>query len=498
MMKRAVVIGAGLGGLATAIRLAATGQLDVTLLERNPGPGGRAGFFEVEGYHFDAGPTLITEPMLLEDLWQSAGRNVHDDVELIPLDPYYRVYFADGSTIDYSGDMAAMAAQIEALAPGDGQGYRDLLKWAGDVYDNGFMDMGRQPFMRLQDVVGAVPGLALSRAWLSAYTRAGQFVKDERIHQMFSFHPLFIGGNPRRASAIYMVIPYIEKHGGVFYAKGGTASIVQAMETLFTELGGKVVYNADVTELCTDKRRVIGAKLVDGTEYPAEVVVSNADIATTYREMLPGVTRHKYTDRKLDSMKYSMSAFLFYGGVKRKYPNLEVHNVVLGEYDRLLTDIFDKKVIPENPAYYIYMPSRVDPDMAPEGSESFYVLAPVPHLTDNIDWSVEKMRFRDRLLGILEAWGMPGLTENLVVERIVTPDDFARRFRAYRGNAFAFEPRLLQSAYWRPHNRSEEVDGLYFVGAGTHPGAGVPGVIMGAEIAAKLVKQDVLGSAPVR
>lgn len=489
-MKQFIVIGSGLGGLAVAIRLAASGKAQVKLVERLSTPGGRASFFEVDGYRFDAGPTIITEVQLLEALWQLAGRSVHDDVELIPLEPYYRIYYTDGTTLDYSGNHEKMLEQIAAREPADAEGYQRMLAQTGALYRGPFQTLARQPFLTVSDLIGAFPALVKYNAWMSNYMATSRFFKHPFHKQIFSFHPLFIGGNPKNSSAIYSVIPYLEKENGVHYTKGGTSSLIKAMVKLFEDLGGTICYDSDVTEIRTENGRAVGV-LLNGDEYvPADAVVSNADIATVYREMLPGIQRRKYTDQRLNRMHYSMSAFLLYGGTNRTYPNMEVHNVSLGDYNQVLVNIFKIKRVPERPSVYVYIPSRIDPTMAPEGGESFYVLAPVPHLTPDTDWDAEFPAFREKVLDELEFLGMEGIRDALVVERYTTPVDFQRHLRATHGNAFSFEPRLFQSAYWRPHNRSEEVPNLYFVGAGTHPGAGLPGTLLTAEVTMKLIHED--------
>ena len=489
-MKKAVVIGSGFGGLAAAIRLQARG-VDTTILEKRPQVGGRAYQFKEKGYTFDMGPSLITAPQIIDSVFQAAGRNLSDYLDLMPLDPYYRIYFHDGSYLDYSGDAEAMKRQMAHFNPQDAANYDRFMEACKPIYEAVITEgLGAKPFDTVKSMLEFVPrAMKLGAIW-NVTTLVNRYFKDPRHRFAFSFHPLFIGGNPFRSPSIYLMIPYLEKVDGVFFTRGGMYSVVQAMEQLFLELGGKIYTNHEVARINVEEGRVTGVRS-RGDTIRADIVISNADVATTYKKMIAPEHRRKWTDKRLEKIDYSMSCFLLYLGVKKQYPKLKHHTLILSErYKALIKDIFDNKILADDFSMYLHAPTRTDPSMAPEGSESLYVLIPVPNLKADIDWSVQARPFADKVLEFLEQWGMQGLRENLEVERIYTPVDFERDLGAYYGNAFAIEPKLTQTAYLRPHNASEDVKGLYFVGAGTHPGAGVPGVLLSAETTEKCIVRD--------
>jgi len=489
--QRAVVIGSGFGGLAAAIRLQAAG-LRVTLLEKREKVGGRAYQLRDRGYTFDMGPSLITAPGIIDSVFQAAGRSLRDYVDLMPLDPYYRIYFHDGTQIDYNtADPERMKRQMRAFHPGDAERYDDFMEAIRPIYDAVIGDrLGSRPFDTLGTMAGFMPRLIRTNAWMPAAWFANRFFKDFRHRFIFSFHPLFLGGNPFTAPAVYMMIPYLEKVGGVWFSRGGMYSVVEAMATVFREIGGEIRTGTEVTRIQVQGGRAVAVE-AGGEVFPAEVVVSNADVAHLYGTLLRQVPRRRWTERRLRRMDYTMSCFLLYLGTRKQFPQLEHHTLILAErYRKLLEDIFEKKILPGDFSMYLHVPTRTDPGMAPEGCESMYVLVPVANNASGLDWKAEGGRFADVVIDFLEEWGMEGLRENLEVLHTFTPDDFQSELNAHLGNAFAVEPKFTQTAWFRPQNRSEEVAGVYLVGAGTHPGAGVPGVFLSAEATYGCIAKD--------
>jgi phytoene desaturase len=479
--KKAVVIGSGFGGLALAVRLQAAG-LQVTLVEKREKLGGRAYQLKDQGYTFDMGPSLITAPQIISSIFEAAGKRMEDYLELIPLDPYYRVYFHDGSHLDYVGDGERMKAQMRQFSPEDAERFDAFMDKVRPIYDAVIADrLGSKPFDTIGTMLGFLPRMAKLQAHQTVTSFVNRFFKDFRHRFIYSFHPLFVGGNPFNTPAIYLMIPYLERKGGVWFTRGGMYSVVEAMGTVFQELGGTVVTDAEAREIRVENGRAVGVDTAQGY-FPADIVCSNADPGHTYKGLIKPQHRRKWTDRKVDRTDYAMSCFLLYMGTRKQYPQLEHHTLILTErYKGLLRDIFRKKILPEDFSMYLHVPTRTDPGMAPEGCESMYVLVPVANNRSGIDWSTQTEPFTQRILEFLEEWGMEGLRENLEVLHIFTPDDFETELNATWGNAFAIEPKFTQTAWFRPHNRSEDVDGLYLVGAGTHPGAGVPGVMLSAE-----------------
>ena len=483
----AVIIGSGFGGLAAAIRLGARGYR-VTVLERLEQAGGRASVFRQDGFTFDAGPTIITLPWLFEELWALAGRRLEDDVELKALNPFYKILYPDGEEFSCCADPEAMRAEVARLSPGDVDGYRRFMKQSEAIYRLGFEELGHLPSDSLKNMMRALPGFVRYRADRSVYKMVSRYVRDERLRFAFSFHPLFIGGNPFRVTSIYALVAYLEHRWGVHFAMGGTGSLVKGLVGLIEGQGGEVRCNTEVAEIMVRDGKATGVRLASGEEIDAEIVVSNADSAWTYRNLLPSASRRRWTDRKLDRSRYSMSLFVWYFGTNRTYPDVGHHTIILGpRYRELLTDIFDRKILADDFSLYLHRPTATDPSLAPDGCDSFYVLSPVPHLGADIDWTAEAERYRLRIQAALSASLLPGLEDAVISSRIMTPIDFRDRLSSENGAAFGLEPVFTQSAWFRPHNRSEEVDRLYLVGAGTHPGAGVPGVLSSARILDEVV-----------
>jgi phytoene desaturase len=479
----AVVVGAGFGGLAAAIRLGARGYR-VTLVDRLDQPGGRARVFEQDGFTFDAGPTVVTAPFLLEELWSLAGREMEDDVDLVRVDPFYRIRFDDGTVFDYTGDTDAMIDQIRALRPADVDGYRQFLEAAKEIFEIGFEKLGHVPFHDLTDMLKLVPVMTKLESYRSVYGYVSTFVENEKLRQVLSFHTLLVGGNPFATSAIYAMISYLERHWGVWYAMGGTNTIVRGLADLVDAVGGRQRYGEEVDQILVNgDGRTHGVRLQSGEEIPADLVVSNADVGWTYRHMIDATHRTTWTNQRVESMDYSMSLFVWYFGTDRVYDDVEHHTILMGpRYRELLRDIFHRKTLADDFSLYLHRPTKTDPSMAPEGHDAFYVLSPVPHLESGTDWRTEAEPYRQKIEDYLAETVLPDLGDHLATSRMLTPKEFRTDYKSLKGAAFSVEPRLTQSAWFRPHNESEDVGGLYFVGAGTHPGAGMPGVLSSARV----------------
>lgn len=489
-MPRAVVIGSGFGGLAAAIRLQAMG-FATTIVERRAELGGRAYQLREAGYTFDMGPSLITAPDIIDAVFRAGGTSLAEALDLIPLDPYYRVYFHDGSFIDYSGDVRAMKDQMRRFNPADAERYDAFMAAIRPIHEAVITErLGAKPFDSLAAMASFLPRVIRTGSYWPVTRFVNRYFQDPRHRFLFSFHPLFIGGNPFRAPSVYLSIPYLEKSGGVWFTRGGMYSLVQALARTFEAQGGRILTDCPAEAIQADGGRVTGVR-AGGQAFPADLVVSNADLAFTYRRLIAPEQRRTWTDARLDRLEHTMSCFLLYLGVRRQYPQLLHHTLILSErYEGLLRDIFDRKILPEDFSMYLHAPTRTDPGMAPPGCESMYVLIPVANNRSGIDWSVEGPALEAKVLDFLERWGLEDLRANIEVCRRFTPDDFAGELGATWGNAFGIEPKLSQTAYFRPHNASEDLAGLYFAGAGTHPGAGVPGVLLSAEAVEHCIRRD--------
>ncbi len=478
----AIVIGSGFGGLAAAVRLGARGWR-VTVLERRHAPGGRAIVHRQDGFTFDAGPTIVTAPFLLDELWALCGRRLADDVDLRPVSPFYRIRFDDGTSFDYSGDPAAMRAEIARFSPGDVAGYERFMRTSEAIYRVGFERLGHVAFSRWTSMARVLPDLLRLQAWRSVHGLVARHVRDPRLRVALSFHPLLVGGNPFAASAIYSLIAYLERSGGVHFAMGGTGRLIEGLVGLIDGQGGALRCNAEVAEITVAARRATGVRLASGEALRSEIVVSNACSAWTYRHLLPARHRRRWTDRRIERARYSMGLFVWYFGTQRRYPDVAHHTILLGpRYRALLRDIFSRHVLASDFSLYLHRPTATDPSLAPPGCDAFYVLSPVPNLLSRTDWRQQAEPYRVALQQALAATVLPGLEQQIATSRVMTPQDFQDDLLSFRGAAFGLEPILTQSAWFRPHNRSEEIDGLYLVGAGTHPGAGLPGVISSARV----------------
>lgn len=492
--KRAAIIGAGFGGLALAIRLQSAG-VDTVLFEKRDKPGGRAYVFEDDGFVFDAGPTVITDPAALRALWTLSGRSMDDYVTLIPIDPFYQLCWEDGYRFDYVNDQDALDRQIAEKSPEDVDGYKRFLAYSEDLYREGYEKLGAVPFLRFWDMVKAAPQLIRLESHRSVYSKVASYIKDDQLRQAFSFHSLLVGGNPFDTSSIYALIHALERKGGVWFAKGGTGALVQGMVQLFEDLGGTVKLNMPVDEIIIEDGRACAVK-ADGDRVPVDMVASNADVVHTYETLLRGDPGSQNQARALQKKRFSMSLFVIYFGLKGKRPELKHHMVLFGpRYRALIDEIFKADHLADDFSLYLHCPSVTDDSLAPDDHSAYYVLSPVPHLgTADIDWAVEGPKYRDRILTYLDERYIPGLKDDLVTCRIFTPFDFRDELNAHQGSAFSVEPLLTQSAWFRPHNRDSAIDNLYIVGAGTHPGAGIPGVVGSAEATAGLMLGDMPGA----
>ena len=485
--RKIIVIGSGFGGLGTAVRLQTKGY-QVELVEARDKLGGRAYVYEQDGFKFDAGPTVITAPFMIDELFTGAGRRTADYVKIVPVDPFYRIEFHDGRSFEYGGDEAATERRVAAFAPADVEGYRAMIRATKAIFAKGFLELSDRPFLNFTDMIKVAPDLIRLQSYKTVYQFVSGYIKDDLLRRVFSFHPLLVGGNPFQTTSIYALIHHLEREWGVHYAMGGTGALVQGLGRLFRELGGEVRLNSPVKQILTHEGAASGVALESGEQILADAVVSNADIANTYRLMLPANQRRRNSNRHLEKMRYSMSLFVIYFGTRKQYPNLAHHTIILCErYKELLHEIFNSKILSDDASLYLHRPSATDPSMAPAGNDCFYVLIPVPNQQSGIDWNQAAQPFRDRIMKFLDEHYMPGLLENLATEMSFTPLDFETTLRSYAGAAFSFEPIFTQSAWFRPHNESEDIRQLYFAGAGTHPGAGVPGVLSSAKIVEKLI-----------
>lgn len=484
---RAVVIGSGFGGLAAAVRLGARGYR-VTVLEKLDAPGGRAYVHKQDGFTFDAGPTVITAPFLFEDLWSLCGKRMADDIDMRPVTPFYRIRFQDGEVFDYTGDAEAMRAEVRKLAPDDVEGYEQFVRMSESIFRIGFEELAHVPFGSWFEMAKIVPDMVRLESYRSVYGLVSKHVKSERLRQVMSFHPLLVGGNPFSTTSIYSLIAFLERRWGVHFPIGGTGALVRGLVSLIEGQGGSVRCGAEVRRIVVEKGRARGVELASGERLDADVVVSNADSAWTYRYLVRGEDRKRWTDKRIERQRYSMSLFVWYFGTRRQYPDVAHHTILLGpRYRGLLDDIFERHVLADDFSLYLHRPTATDPSLAPPGCDSFYVLSPVPNLLSGTDWGERAEKYRRSIEEMLGATVLPGLREATVTSRLLTPQDFQDRLSSFRGAAFGMEPVLTQSAFFRPHNESEDVKGLYLVGAGTHPGAGLPGVLSSARVLDQVV-----------
>ncbi|BBM85309.1 phytoene desaturase [Candidatus Uabimicrobium amorphum] len=490
-MKKAIVIGSGFGGLAAAIRLQASG-FQTSIFEKRDIAGGRAYVYRDNGFIFDAGPTVITAPHCLEELFAIAGKKMEDYVELLDVDPMYRLLWEDGFVFDYTNDEKRLMEQIRRKSPKDVDNYKRFLEYTHQVFEEGYIKLADVPFLNWWSMIRVTPQLTRLQSFKSTYRRVSDFIQDPHLRQAFSFSALLVGGNPYTTSCIYTLIHYIERKWGVYFAKGGTNQLVQGLVRLFEDIGGKIYYNKEIHEIKTINGKVDGILTKDGETAHCDFVVSNAEIMHTYRDLLNKEKRVNRVRNKLEKSRFSMSLFVLYLGLDRQWPNLVHHNVMFGSrFKGLLEDIFYGNKLPDDFSLYVHAPSNTDKSLAPQGGEALYALSPVPHLGNaNIDWEKMASKYADRIIDYMEERYMPGLRKSIQTQRVFTPNDFKNILNSHLGSVFSLEPTLTQSAYFRGHNRDPHIDGLYLAGAGTHPGAGMPGVINSAKATVEVILQD--------
>ncbi len=488
--KKAVVVGAGIGGLSSAFELLNKGY-HVTVLEAGNQPGGRARVFKEKGYTFDAGPTVITAPYLFDELFELVGERTEDWVEFVPIDPFYRILFDDGSEFDYVGDEERLIENIRKINPADVDGYLRLAKHAQEIFNVGYTELADKPFSSVASMLRVLPDMIRLQNYKSVYSLVSKYIKDERLRQAFSFEPLLVGGNPHKITSIYLLIHWLERKWGVHFAKGGTTALINGLVGALTKHGVEFVYDCPVDSLQIEKghvQRVYGGK---GLHFDCDVLVSNTDPIKVYNEWIDEKWYPLRQKQRVQKKSQSMSLFVSYFGTKKKYDNLVHHTILLGpRYKGLLDDIFTRKKLADDFSLYLHAPTVTDQSLAPAGCEAFYVLSPVPNNQSGIPWDEIQGAYQEKIFSSLEKRLLPGLKENLDVSFSVTPNYFENDLRSTHGAAFGIEPSFQQSAYFRFHNQSSQIKGLYFVGANTHPGAGVPGVINSAKVLKRLVPQS--------
>ena len=483
-----IVIGSGFGGIAAALRLKAKGH-EVTLIEKHPDLGGRARVFKRNGFTFDGGPTVITAPYLINELFELFKKNPKDYIELSPLKIWYQFIFEDRSKFNYSGNENEMKAQIGELSQEDVQGYEKLVNFTKKIFDKGFTELADVPFDKPFVMMQQLPALLKLKSYKSVYSLVSSYIKNEKLRRMLSMHPLLVGGNPFTTTSIYGLILYLEKKWGIHYSMGVTGNIIKGFEKLMNEVGIKVIKGNEVKKIISKNTKITGVKLNNDNTINADIVICNADPPAVYEKLLDGNSNNSFLfNWKKKRMEYSMGLFVYYFGTKKIYENVEHHTIKFGnKYKEHLDDIFDKKKLNEDISYYLHRPSATDKSMAPEGNDCFYVLVPVPNNQSGINWNTEGEKMKSLIINKMEKDLMPNLKENIVEDFYLTPDYFEKDLNTKFGSGFSIQPKFTQSAYFRFHNKSEIYDGLYFVGAGTHPGAGVPGVLSSAKVLDKIL-----------
>ena len=488
MTKKVVVVGSGFGGLASALRLRAKGY-DVTLLEKHSDLGGRARVFKKDGFIYDGGPTVITAPYLFEELFSLFNKKISNYVKIVPLNLWYRFIFNDGKTFDYSGDEASMEKEIKKFSNTDLKGYKNLVNFTEKIFNKGFTDLSDKPFNKFTFMLQQIPALLNLKSYKSVYSLISNYISNENLRRVFSMHPLLVGGNPFTTTSIYALILFLEKKWGIHYSMGGTGSVVKALEKLMNEEGVKIKKNSEVTEIITSNKNVKGVKINNSSIIDCDYIVCNSDPPNVYENLIKSQNNYNFLfKQKMKRMDYSMGLFVYYFGSKKQYKEVAHHTICFGKsYKDHLNKIFEKKTLSDDISYYLHRPSATDTDMAPNGQDAFYVLVPVPNNLSGINWSKEGEKFKNLVLDKMNESVLPGIKENVVSDFYLTPDYFEKDLATLHGSGFSIQPKFSQSAYFRFHNQSEVFDNLYFVGAGTHPGAGMPGVISSAKVLDKIL-----------
>ena len=488
MAKKIIVIGSGFGGIASALRLRAKGY-DVTLLEKHPDLGGRARVFKKNNFIYDGGPTVITAPYLLQELFSLFNKKISDYTKIIPLQLWYRFIFEDGTSFDYSGNEASMKNQIENFSKDDFAGYEKLLSFTEKIFDKGFTELSTKPFNEVSFMIKQIPSLLKLKSYQSVYKLVSGFISNDKLRRVFSMHPLLVGGNPFTTTSIYTLILFLEKKWGIHYAMGGTGNIVKALEKLMSEENIQVLKNSEVTEILNEGKKIKGVKINNRENIECNYIVCNSDPPNVYNNLIKSKKNYSFLfNQKIKRMNYSMGLFVYYFGSKKQYKEVAHHTICFGRsYEKHLNKIFDQKILSDDISYYLHRPSATDPSMAPEGHDAFYVLVPVPNNLSGINWSNEGNKFKELVLNKMDKTVLPGIKENVVSDFYLTPDYFANELSTLHGSGFSIQPQFTQSAYFRFHNKSEIFNNLYFVGAGTHPGAGMPGVLSSAKVLDELL-----------
>ena len=487
MAKKIIVIGSGFGGLASALRMRAKGY-NVTLVEKHPDLGGRARVFKKDNFVYDGGPTVITAPHLFDELFLLFNKKISDYVKIVPLDLWYRFVFNDGETFNYNGDNKAMEEQVKKFSSKDYVGYKKLVNFTEKIFDKGFTDLSDKPFNNLVFMLKQVPALLKLKSYKSVYSLVSNYISNEKLRKVFSMHPLLVGGNPFSTTSIYTLILFLEKKWGIHYSMGGTGSVVSALEKLMMEENIKIIKNAEVTEILTENKDVKAIQINNSEVINCDYIICNSDPPNVYKNLIKSKNNYNFLfKQKMKRMDYSMGLFVYYFGSKKKYDDVAHHTIYFGKtYEKHLDKIFEKKILSEDISYYLHRPSATDPNMAPDGQDAFYVLVPVPNNLSKINWSNEGDKFKNLVIEKMNKSVLPGIKENIISDFYLTPDYFEKELATLHGSGFSIQPKFSQSAYFRFHNQSEIFKNLYFVGAGTHPGAGMPGVLSSAKVLDKL------------
>jgi len=487
MAKKIIVIGSGFGGLASALRLRAKG-FNVTLVEKQPDLGGRARVFKKGNFIYDGGPTVITAPYLFEELFSLFNKKIADYVKIVPLNLWYRFVFSDGEKFDYSGNEKSMEKEIKKFSDKDFKGYNELVSFTEKIFDKGFTDLSDKPFNNLIFMLKQIPSLLNLKSYKSVYKLVSNYISHEKLRRVFSMHPLLVGGNPFTTTSIYTLILYLEKKWGIHYSMGGTGNVVKALEKLMIEENIEIIKNAEVTEIISNSKNVKAVKINDSKIIDCDYIVCNSDPPNVYKNLIKSKNKYNFLfKQKMKRMDYSMGLFVYYFGSTKQYKDVAHHTICFGQsYEKHLKKIFEEKKLSEDISYYLHRPSATDPDMAPDGQDAFYVLVPVPNNLSKINWSDEGEKFKNLILDKMDKSVLPGIKEYVTSDFYLTPDYFEKDLGTLHGSGFSIQPKFSQSAYFRFHNQSEIFKNLYFVGAGTHPGAGMPGVLSSAKVLDKL------------
>ena len=488
MAKKIIVIGSGFGGLASALRMKAKG-FEVVLVEKHSDLGGRARVFKKDGFTYDGGPTVITAPYLFEELFSLFNKKISDYVNIVPLDLWYRFVFEDGSRFDYSGNQKNMEDQIKRLSEKDLDGYKNLVNFTEKIFNKGFTELSFKPFNNLFFMLKQIPALFKLKSYQSVYKLVSSYISSEKLRRVFSMHPLLVGGNPFTTTSIYALILFLEKKWGIHYSMGGTGNVVNALEKLMNEEKITVLKNSEVSEILFDKDKIIGVKIKNKDIISCDYVICNSDPPNVYKNLIKSKKKYGFFfNQKVKRMNYSMGLFVYYFGSKKKFKDVAHHTICFGKsYKEHLNKIFDQKILSNDISYYLHRPTATDVSMAPKDHDAFYVLVPVPNNLSGIDWSIKGEEFKNLVLNTMDQTVLPGIKDNVISDFYLTPDYFENELSTLHGSGFSIQPNFTQSAYFRFHNKSEVIDNLYFVGAGTHPGAGMPGVLSSAKVLEELL-----------